>query len=51
MAQVVFQKLGRRVLGEMTVEDAGGAIRREDFDPGEEMPDFEPDGDMGGSHV
>jgi hypothetical protein len=50
-AQAVFQKLGRRVLGEMTVEDAGGSIQREEFDPGDEMPDFEPDDDLGGARV
>jgi hypothetical protein len=50
-ARVVFQKLGRRVLGEMNVEDAGGSIQRDDIDPSDEMPDFEPDDDMGGAHV
>jgi hypothetical protein len=50
-ARVVFQKLGRRVLGEMTIDDAGGAIQREDFDPGDDMPDFEPDDDVGGPGV
>jgi len=39
------------VLGEMTVEDAGGSIEREEFDPGDEMPDFEPDDDLGGARV
>jgi hypothetical protein len=50
-AQVVFQKLGRRVLGEMTVENAGGSIQREELDPSDEMPDFEQDDDMGGARV
>jgi len=50
-ARVVFQKIGRRVLGEMSIEDAGGSIQYLGEPMDDEPFDFEPDGDEGGAHV
>jgi hypothetical protein len=50
-AKVVFEKIGRRVLGEKSIDDAGGSIQ-DLGDPVDEDPfDFEPDGEEGGAHV
>lgn len=50
-AKVVFQKIGRRVLGEMSVEEVGGAVQDVTDPMDDETFDFEPDGDEGGAHV
>jgi hypothetical protein len=50
-ARIVFQKIGRRVLGEMSIDEAGGSIQ-DLGEPMDEDPfDFEPDGGEGGAHV
>lgn len=46
-AKVVFQKIGRRVLGDMSVEEAGGSIRGFEGDMDDQPFGFEPDNEGG----
>lgn len=46
-AKIVFQKIGRRVLGEMSIEEAGGSLK--DLD--DWIAYFGPDADEGDLHV